>query len=96
MELLELSLPDWSQPSANKQDNRVPCFLTKNQKDGTANIPYTGCVPEWVEVVFGWSEAETIRAYLKVEAILNRHGEESAEKWIVEHSRNFLDKSIDV
>jgi hypothetical protein len=94
----ELSLPKWSEVKESQQVNPVPCFSeTRNPVPCFQNepIPYTGDVPEWVNIVFGWSEAETIRAYAKVEVIHDRRGEESAQKWILENSRNFLDSAID-
>jgi len=91
MEPRNLSLPEWSQVGKTEEVKSGTVFLRTEETP----IPYTGDVPVWVNTVFGWSESETIRAYAKVELIHDRRGEEAAQKWIVENSRNFLDSTID-
>jgi hypothetical protein len=84
-------MPQWTEVGKTQDVKPVPSFL----RDMEPSIPYTGDVPTWVKVVSGWSESETVRAYTKVEVIRDRRGEEAAQKWIVENSRNFLDSTID-
>jgi hypothetical protein len=90
-------IPDWCKPS-HRNDLQV---CPKLEKHGTAekNMGHPrDLVPEWVNIVFGWSEAESVRCYAVVELILARFdneddGERCAIQWILDGSKEFLNIS---
>jgi hypothetical protein len=91
------AIPDWCK--ASQQNDLQVC--PKVEKHGTAekNMGHPRePIPEWVNVVSGWSDTESAKCYAVVELILAKFdneddGERCVIQWILEGSKEFLNFS---